>query len=230
MKNKIVNREEWKQQRIELLKKEKEFTKIRDELSKARRALPWVKIEKSYTFQSSDGPIQLGDLFEGKSQLVVYHFMFGPDWEQGCKSCSFWADHYDKLVIHLKHRDVNLIGISNGPLKKLQAFKKRMGWSFNWVSALGSDFNYDFHVSVRGDGVPFEYNYRQILGSSGNEWPGISVFYKDEEGAIYHTYSTYARGLEDFNTAYRYLDIVPKGRDEDDLKYGMEWVKLRDQY
>ena len=159
MKNKIVSQEEWTKQRLELLQKEKEFTKI----------------------QSAKG-------------------------------------------------DVNLIGISNGPLEKLEAFKKRMGWSFNWASALGSDFNYDFQVSVRGDGAPFTYNYRQILGSSGNEWPGISVFYKDEEGVVYHTYSTYARGLEDFNTAYRYLDIVPKGRDEGELAYGMEWVKLRDQY
>ena len=228
---KIVSREEWTAARQELLAKEKEFTRLRDELSQQRREIPWVKVDKAYTFDGPNGQETLADLFDGKSQLLVYHFMFGPDWGAGCKSCSFWADNYDGIVSHLAHRDVTLLAISRAPLAKLDEFKERMGWGFKWVSSVEGDFNFDYQVSFTQeliDGGCAQYNYRPT--ESVGELPGISVFYKDEDGSIYHTYSTYSRGLDMLNGAYHMLDLVPKGRDEESLPWSMAWLQLHDEY
>ncbi len=228
----VVSREEWGAARKEFLVKEKEFTRSRDQLSQQRRALPWVKVEQVYAFDGTNGPESLADLFEEKSQLLLYHFMFGPDWEEGCKSCSFWADNYNGVSIHLAHRDVSLVTIARAPLDKLTAYKKRMGWDFKWVSSFGNDFNRDYHISFtpeemeKGD---IYYNYR-IGKFPSEDAPGISVFYKDEKGNIFHTYSCYSRGLDMLNGAYHYLDLVPKGRDEAGLSYSMEWLYRHDQY
>ena len=231
--HKVVSREEWTAARQELLAKEKEFTRRRDELSRARRALPWERVEKPYLFDGPDGKESLAQLFGGKSQLVVYHLMFDPSWEEACKSCSFWADNFERNVVHLAARDVALIAVSRAPLAKLEAFKRRMGWSFKWVSSGGNDFNQDYQVSAtpeeaaRGE---YYYNYTRQKGEFG-ERPGISVFFKDPGGAVFHTYSCYARGLDMMNAAYHYLDLVPKGRDEADQKpHPMAWVRYRDRY
>lgn len=228
----VVTREEWTAARRALLDKEKAFTQARDALTRERQALPWVRIDKSYVFKGPDGERSLGDLFGPHSQLVVSHFMFGPDWQEGCPSCSFWADGYDPMVVHLAARDVAFAAVSRAPLDRLQAYKARMGWSFDWVSSLDNDFNHDFKVSFtkdeieRGDVV---YNYKP-QGFSGEEAPGISTFIKNEGGAIYHTYSSYARGLDMMNAAYHMLDLVPKGRDEADLPFTMAWVRRHDRY
>jgi len=228
----VVSHEDWVAARKELLAREKEFTRLRDELARERRALPWERIEKDYVFKGSDGQVTLTDLFDGRSQLIVYHFMYGPDWEAGCKSCSLLADHFDPAVVHLRQRDVNMVAVSRAPVATLEAFRKRMGWGFTWVSSLESDFNRDFQVSFteneieRGEAY---YNYKRQRFPS-TEAPGASVFYRDQDGAIYHTYSVYQRGLDMFIAAYHYLDIVPKGRDEDGLSYTMEWVRLHDDY
>lgn len=230
--HKIVSREDWIAERKKHLKKEKEFTRLRDRLSKERRELPWVKVEKQYVFDGPKGKESLSDLFEGKSQLIVYHFMFGPDWDEGCPSCSFWADNYDGIVIHLKQRDINLVTVSRAPLDKLEAYKKRMGWRFKWVSSFGNDFNWDFHVSFTPEEMEkgeMYYNFK-IMSFPSDEGPGISVFYKNENGQIFHTYSCYQRGLDMLNGAYHFMDIAPKGRDEDDLPYTMAWVRRHDQY
>ena len=226
--HKIASKEEWLEQRKALLAKEKEFTRLRDDLSQERRDLPWVKLEQNYLFQSPNGKESLSDLFGDKSQLIVYHFMFHPSWEEGCKSCSFWADNFNDIIIHLNHRDVNMVAVSRAPLEKLEAYKKRMGWSFKWLSSFENDFNYDFGVSFKEDDPNATYNFTPANWGTGAEAPGVSVFYKDDEGAIYHTYSTYARGLDMMNTAYHYLDIVPKGRDEADRP--MRWLKRHDSY
>ncbi len=228
----VVSGEQWLAQRKSLLDKEKAFTRMRDELSEARRALPWVKVEKSYVFDSDRGKVTLADLFEGKSQLIVYHFMFHPDWDAGCKSCSFWADTYDPVIVHLNQRDVNLVAISRAPLERLNAFKKRMGWTFRWVSSAGNDFNFDFGVSFTPDdlqkpGNNYNFGTRRFTIE---EAPGLSVFCKEPDGSIYRTYSCYARGLDMLNSAYHYLDLVPKGRDEKALSYPMAWVRLHDEY
>ena len=231
-KHKVVSEQEWLAARKALLAKEKEFTKQRDRLSEARRALPWVKIEKSYSFEGPNGRQSLSDLFEGRSQLIVYHFMYGPDWSEGCMSCSFWADSFNGAIEHLKARDVTMIAVSRAPYSTLKAFQKRMGWSFKWVSSLGSDFNYDFHVSFTPEEQekgPVFYNFQKQEFPS-DEAPGISVFYKDKAGDIFHTYSTYARGLDAVNGAYQLLDLAPKGRDEAELPWPMAWVKHRDKY
>ena len=231
-KHRIVSRAEWQKARQELLAREKSFTHERDALSQARRDLPWVKVEKPYSFETAAGKKSLGDLFAGKSQLVVYHFMFAPDWEAGCKSCSFWADHFNGLQPHLAARDVAMTAISRAPLAKLQAFAKRLGWSFPWVSSGDGDFNYDFNVSFHqeqlaaGTGV---YNYTPLKMQM-TDLPGISIFYRDADGSIYHTYSTYGRGIELVNSTYQTLDLVPKGRDEDNLPHSMTWVRYNDQY
>ena len=227
MNHSVVSRDEWLKLRQDLLQQEKEFTKARAAMTALRQNLPWVKIDKEYVFDSEQGPKTLQALFGPHSQLIVYHFMFGPDWEEGCKSCSFWADNYDNAVIHLNQRDVNLVGISRGPLDKLLEFKARMNWSFEWVSSAENDFNYDFNVSFPGQTAGI-YNYQKQ--NIGEEMPGISVFYKDQEGQVYHTYSRYARGLDLLNGTYHLLDLVPKGRDEGDLSYPQAWVKLKDQY
>src|SRR6516162_11335333 len=228
----VVSNEQWLRQRKTLLDREKAFTKLRDELSAERRALPWVKVEKTYVFDSDQGKRSLTDLFAGKSQLIVYHFMFHPDWDAGCKSCSFWADTYNPTVVHLNHRDVNLVAISRAPLERLNAYKRRMGWSFQWVSSLNNDFNYDFGVSftpdeLKSSGNNYNFGTRRFAME---EAPGLSVFFKDADGTIYRTYACYARGLDMLNSAYQYLDLVPKGRDEDSLTFPMQWVRLHDEY
>ncbi len=230
--HKVVSRDEWLVARKEHLAKEKEFTRLRDQLSQERRALPWEKVEKEYVFEGPNGKETLADLFEGRGQLIIYHFMYGPDWAEGCPSCSFWADNFNRIVIHLKHRDINLVSVSRAPLDKLKAYKKRMGWSFKWVSSFGNDFNRDYHVSFTSDemkkGEMF-YNFR-IGKFSSEELPGISVFYKNQQGDVFHTYSCYSRGLDMLNGTYHYMDLVPKGRDEDDLPYSMAWLRRHDQY
>lgn len=233
MKNhKVVSSEEWFAARRDHLAKEKEFTRLRDQLSRERRELPWVKVEKEYVFDGPDGKESLSDLFDDRSQLIIYHFMYGPDWEEGCPSCSFWADNFNGIDIHLKHRDISLVAVSRAKLDTLEAYKQRMGWSFKWVSSFGSDFNQDYHVSFTPDemekGEMF-YNFG-ITKFPSEEAPGISVFIKNEQGEVFHTYSCYARGLDMLNGAYHYMDLAPKGRDEDDLPYTMAWLNRHDQY
>lgn len=231
--NRTVSRDEWLAARKSHLAKEKEFTRLRDQLSAERRALPWVGVEKPYIFEGPQGKETLADLFAGRSQLIIYHFMFGPEWTEGCKSCSFLSDHIDGSVVHLAHRDVTFVVVSRAPLAKIETFKKRMGWRFTWVSSYGSDFNNDYHVSFTKDDVvkgQTQYNYEPRETQEEGEAPGVSVFYKDETGAVFHTYSTYARGLDMLVGAYNYLDLTPKGRDEDDLPFTMEWVRHHDRY
>jgi len=228
----VVAHEEWIEARKQLLAKEKEATRVRDEVSRLRRELPWEKVEKNYRFDGPDGEQSLADLFDGKNQLLVYHFMFDPEWGEGCKSCSFLADHYDRSIIHLCHRDVSMVTVSRAPLHKLDAFKQRMGWGFKWVSSFASDFNVDYHVSFTPEEQEqgsMYYNYRTGPFPS-SEGPGISAFYKNGEGEIFHTYSAYARGLDILIGAYNLLDLVAKGRDEEELSYGMEWVRHHDKY
>ena len=228
----VVSHEAWLAARKALLVKEKEFTRLRDELSRERRALPWERVEQPYRFDGPDGQETLADLFEGQSQLVVYHFMFAPDWEEGCPGCSFWADSFDGLGVHLRHRDLSLVAISRAPLAKIEAFKRRMGWSFKWVSSGGNDFNYDYHVSFTPEVVDAGaavYNYAKT-GTKSSDLPGVSVFYRDEAGNVYHTYSTYARGIDVLNAAYQYLDLAPKGRDEDKLPSPNAWWRHHDRY
>ena len=230
--NKIVSRAEWLVARKEFLKKEKEFTRLRDELSRQRRELPWVKVEKSYTFEGPNGVVTLGDLFAGRGQLFVYHFMFGPGWEQGCPSCSFLADTFDGATIHLAQRDTAFAAISRATLPEIEVFKKRMGWRFPWVSSNGSDFNYDFRVSFTPEemasGKPI-YNFETITFPS-EEGPGASVFIR-RDGQIYHTYSSYARGLDILIPTYNMLDMTAKGRDEEAMKpHAMAWVRHHDRY
>jgi predicted dithiol-disulfide oxidoreductase (DUF899 family) len=230
-KHKIVSKDEWVAARKQLLAKEKEFTRLRDALSRERRNLPWERVGKPYVFEGPNGRESLADLFAGRSQLIVYHFMFDPDWETGCKSCSFWADNFNGIVAHLNQRDVSLVAVSRAPLQKLQAQGRRFGWTFKWVSSLGSDFNFDYHVSFSAETLAREeafYNYGTQKVSFA-EWPGFSAFFRDG-GQIFHTYSTYARGIDMLNTAYHILDIAPKGRDEDGLPFPMDWVKHRIDY
>ena len=230
--HKIVSREEWLAARKTHLAHEKQLTIARDRLAEERRALPWVKVEKAYSFDGPDGAQTLSDLFAGRSQLVVQHFMFAPDWEEGCKSCSFWADGFERMIPHLAARDTTLVAISRAPLAKLEAFRKRMGWTFRWLSTDGNAFAYDYHASFRAEELAAGeviYNYRQIKLSN-TDHTGISVFYRDTDGAIYHTYSCYSRGVDMMNAGYHYLDLVPKGRDEDGLPYNQAWVRERDKY
>ena len=231
-KHKVVSRDEWLALRKQHLIKEKEFTRLRDQLSAERSELPWVKVEKNYVFDGPDGKETLADLFDGRSQLIVYHFMFDPDWSEGCKSCSFFADQYNPTIVHLRQRDVSMVTVSRAPLEKLLSFKKRLGWAFKWVSSFGNDFNRDFRVTFTEEELASKtanYNY-DFKPFPVTEAPGISVFFKDGSGTVFHTYSCYARGLDMLNTAYHYLDLAPKGRDEADLPYTMAWVKLRDEY
>jgi predicted dithiol-disulfide oxidoreductase (DUF899 family) len=227
---KIVSRDEWLAARKELLAKEKGLTRERDALAADRRQLPWVKVEKNYVFDSPDGKKTLADLFDGRSQLILYHFMFGPEWNEGCPSCSFNMDHTDGALVHLAQRDVSFSAISRAPSSKIEAFKKRMGWKFNWVSSNANDFNRDYGVSFTKEELTSGNCYN--FGTSGfpsEEAPGISVFYKKGED-IFHTYSTYARGSETVLNTYNYLDLVPKGRDEDGLYFPMAWVRHHDRY
>ena len=232
MDHRIVSQADWLVARKRLLSREKEFTRLRDQLSAERRELPWVRVEKEYVFDGPAGKETLADLFEGRSQLMVYHFMFGPGWEQGCPSCSFVSDHIDGANWHLPHRDVTLLAVSRAPLPEIQAFRKRMGWRFKWVSSYGNDFNRDYHVSFTPDEMAkgkVYYNYEDTEFSS-EEAPGISIFYRDPSGAIFHTYSAYARGLDMLIGAYNYLDLAPKGRDEAALPWTMAWVRHHDRY
>ena len=232
LEHEVVSREEWLAARKELLKKEKEFTQLRDQLSAERREMPWVRVEKNYVFDGPHGKVTLADLFDGRSQLIIYHFMFDPEWTEGCKSCSFLADHYNPAIVHLNHRDVSMVTISRAPLDKLLAFQKRMGWTFKWLSSFDNDFNRDYHVTFTTEELENKtanYNY-DFTEFPVTEAPGISVFYKDTGGNIFHTYSSYARGLDIFIGAYNLLDVVPKGRDEDGLSYTMEWIRHHDRY
>ena len=228
----IVSREEWLDARCRHLAREKEFTRQRDELSRERRELPWVRVDKEYVFDAPGGKESLADLFGNCSQLIVYHFMYGPDWDEGCPSCSFWADNFNGIDIHLRHRDISLVAIARAPLETLEAYRKRMGWQFRWVSSYDNDFNRDYHVSF----TPEEMERGEVFYNFGatsfpsEEGPGISVFYRDDDGGVYHSYSCYARGLDMLNGAYHYMDLAPKGRDEDELPYTMAWLQRRDQY
>ena len=227
----IVSEAEWLVARKDLLTREKEFTRQRDALSAARRTLPIVRIEKEYVFEGPEGKETLADLFEGRGQLIVYHFMLGPGWEEGCKSCSYLADHFDGANWHLPHRDVTLVVVSRAPFGEIQPYQKRMGWRFKWVSSHGSDFNFDYHVSATEEEKAKEkmfYNYK-LDELMSDELPGLSVFSKDENGDIFHTYSTYARGLDMLVGTYNFLDLVPKGRDENPDST-MDWVRRHDEY
>jgi predicted dithiol-disulfide oxidoreductase (DUF899 family) len=227
----VVSHEEWLEARAALLDREKEFNRRRDELVRARRALPWERVSKDYAFDTPMGRRTLADLFEQRRQLLVYHFMFAPDWDEGCKHCSFWADNFDVRQEHLNHRDTTFVVVSRAPLDKLEAFKKRMGWRFKWVSSSPSDFNMDFGVSFTPEqirGGTAIYNYRNP--EQGPEREGASAFYRDDNGAIYHTYSTYARGIDLINTSYNLLDLTAKGRDEAHLSDTQAWVRLHDRY
>jgi len=228
----VVSEKEWIAARKELLKKEKAATQLRDELSAERRKLPWVKVDKNYVFDGPGGKVALIDLFAGRSQLVIYHFMFGPDWQEGCPSCSFVSDHLDGTRVHLAARDVSLVLVSRAPLAKIAAFKQRMGWQLQWVSAHDNDFNADFHVSFTPEEMAqgkVNYNYTMQEFPSA-EAPGLSVFYKDDHGDIFHTYSTFSRGLDPLLSTYVVLDFVPKGRDEELLDFSMAWLRHHDRY
>lgn len=232
IKHEIVSEEQWMVARRALLVEEKAFTRERDRLAKKRRELPWVEVKKSYVFRGLTGVVALKDLFDGRSQLVVYHFMFGPDWQEGCPGCSLLADHVDGARQHFEHNDVSFVAVSRGPIEKLDAYRRRMGWGFRWVSSADSDFNVDFHVSfptgTREQGVL--YNFDRQPDPQVDELPGVSVFYRDDAGTMYHTYSTYARGGEMFLTVYNWLDIVPKGRNEANSGTLGDWMKRHDRY
>ncbi len=229
----VVGRDEWTAARIALLQKEKQLTRLNAELAEERRRLPWVKVDKNYIFDTPQGPRSLSDLFDGRSQLFVKHFMFSPNWTEGCTGCSFESDHLEGAVQHLHHHDVTVVVVSRAPLEKLQAFKKRMGWHFNWVSSAGNDFNFDYHVSFPPEDVAageVYYNYGKEA-SSIDELSGMSVFYKDEAGQVYHTYSTYGRGAEYLIGSYVVLDMTPKGRNETGPNHNLtDWVRHHDKY
>ena len=228
----IASREAWTRQRLELLEREKALSRLQDQVARERRALPWVRVDTRYVFDTLDGPRTLAELFGGRSQLLVQHFMLGPGWEEGCRSCSFMADHIDGIAVHLAHRDIAHVAVSRAPLAQIERFRQRMGWRFRWVSSHGTAFNRDFGVGFdpdqRVDGEVV-YNYaRQAIAR--DEAPGISLFARDAEGSVFHTYSTYGRGVEAMIGAYRLIDLAPKGRDEDGLPYSMAWVRHHDRY
>ncbi len=231
--HKVVSHDEWIAARKAYLVEEKAFSRARDALARKRRELPWEKVEKNYSFDTPQGKKSLADLFGGKSQLIVYHFMLGPDWKEGCPSCSLLADHFDGAVVHLAQRDVSFVVVSRAPLAEIEAFQRRMGWRFKWVSSFGSDFNQDYQVSFtpqeKAGGKVF-YNYEFIDSFPSEERPGASVFYKNAAGEIFHTYSTYGRGLDMLIGTYHFLDLAPKGRDEEGLAWSMAWVRHHDRY
>lgn len=229
---KVATREAWLEARMALLEEEKAHLRAGDALAAKRRALPWVLVEKDYRFQTDEGEKTLADLFNGRSQLIVQHFMMGPDWEAGCPSCSFWADGYSGMTPHIEQRDITLIAVSRAPIERINVYRNRMGWTFPWVSSLGSDFNFDFGVRATEEqlnGGEITYNYRTGPARS-SELHGTSVFARDLNGQVFHTYSTYGRGLDPMNNAYAYMDLTPKGRDEGDLPFSMGWLKRRDEY
>ncbi len=229
-RNSIVSQAEWNAARKRLLAREKAYTQLRDELSEARRELPWVEIETPYRFDGPEGKMPLAELFKDCSQLIIYHFMLAPGWEDGCNGCSFVADHLEGPLLHLPHHNVALAAVSRAPINQIEAFRRRMGWRFTWVSSFDTDFNRDFHVSFSAEDVArgdTTYNYERRASQTEGEAPGASVFYKDDNGRIYHTYSCYARGLEDVLGAYMLLDLTPAGRNESGP---MSWVRLHDSY
>ena len=230
--HRIVSKDEWLAARSALLKKEKEFTVLRDKLGQQQRDMPWVSVDKEYLFVGPNGKQTLSDLFDGRTQLIVYHFMYDPNWDAGCPSCSFWADNFNGIVVHLNQRDVTMIAVSRAPYSKIEEYKKRMGWNFKWVSSYDNDFNFDYHVSFTpkelGEKKAF-YNYN-LQDTHSPEREGVSVFYKDTAGHVFHTYSAYARGIDVLNVAYHYLDLVPKGRDEDGHEFAQFWVRRHDEY
>ena len=228
---KVVSRDEWTQARTTLLIREKEFSREREALAQARRALPWEEVTKDYVFDGPDGKLTLPDLFGGCGQLVVYHFMFPPEWDAGCPHCSFWADSFNGTLAHLRARDVSFAAVSRAPIGKITAYKRRMGWSFPWVSAGQTDFNYDFGISFTPEQVASHapvYNYGSDPGMGDRE--GIGAFARDERGRVFHTYSTYARGIDAMNAAYQFLDLVPKGRGEPAEGDPQFWVRRHDEY
>lgn len=234
-RHEITDRETWLEQRKALLDREKALTRAHDELAAARRALPWVRVDKPYVFDAPSGKRSLAELFGPRSQLIVYHLMFAPSWEAACRSCSFWADNWSGAVQHLRARDVTLMAVSRAPLARLEAFKRRMGWTFDWVSSGEGDFNYDFQASYRDDvraAGTATYNFAKLPANGPTDMPGFSVFYRDADGSVFHTYSTYGRGIEVANPTYQLLDLAPKGRDEggQSAPDTMAWVRLHDQY
>jgi predicted dithiol-disulfide oxidoreductase (DUF899 family) len=231
--HKVVSSDQWIEARKQLLIKEKEFTRLRDQLSQQRRELPWEAVTKDYVFVGPNGKQALSELFGGRSQLIVYHFMFAPDWEAGCPHCSFWADNFNEIIVHLNHRDVTMIAVSQAPYAKLATYEKRMGWNFKWVSSNGTDFNFDYQASFTPEDLAkkkvfYNFEMQEPPGPGTSDREGVSVFYKDLKGNVFHTYSTYARGIDIVNTAYNYLDMVPKGRDENGR--GQFWVHRHDEY
>lgn len=230
--HRVVSKDEWVAERKTLLVREKELTRLSDQIANERRALPWVRIDKSYVFDAPEGRRTLAELFDGRRQLLVQHFMLAPGWEEGCPSCSFMADHVDGMTVHLAHRDVTLMAVSRAPLADIERFRRRMGWRFKWVSSHGSEFNYDFGVSFTPEEVAkgeIFYNYGS-WPSANEELPGISVFYKSDADEVFHTYSTYGRGVEVMMGAYRMLDLTPEGRNERDVDNKMDWVRHHDRY
>jgi predicted dithiol-disulfide oxidoreductase (DUF899 family) len=227
--HRTVSSDEWIAERKRLLAREKELTRLGDEIARERRALPWVRIDKAYTFETPEGPRTLAGLFDGRRQLLVQHFMLAPGWGQGCKNCSYMADHTDGTTLHLAQRDVTFVAISRAPLSEIERFRQRMGWKFRWVSSCGNDFNRDFHVSFTAEEIAngaADYNFGSR--SPGEEMPGVSAFWKDDAGDVFHTYSTYGRGVEVMMHTYRLLDLTAKGRDENG--HGMGWVRHHDRY
>jgi predicted dithiol-disulfide oxidoreductase (DUF899 family) len=233
MTHQFVSAEEWNAARVQLLIQEKKLTRLRDQVNAKRQEMPWVKIEKTYKFDGPNGKETLGDLFGGRSQLVIRHFMFGPDWEEGCVGCSFWSDHLDGALVHLEHHDVSVVVVSRAPLTKIETFRQRMGWRFKWVSSYGTDFNYDFGVSFTPEqraAGSLSYNY-SLTDRVGDEMPGVSVFYRTVDGTIAHTYSAYARGNESMLGTYSLLDLTPKGRNEIGPNHNLtDWVRHHDRY
>ena len=228
--NPVVSSEEWLKARRSLLQKEKAFTRMRDQLSAERRALPWVRVDKNYVFDTPHGKKTLAELFAGRTQLFIKHFMMGPGWQEGCVGCSFGADHLDAARVHLENHDVSLVVVSRAPIAEIEAFKKRMGWQFRWVSSFGNDFNYDFHVSFSKEAGEGFYNFEMRDMHGMEEASGLSVFYKDENGDVFHTYSAFARGDEEIVTTYMVLDMTPKGRNEGPRGNLGNWVRHHDKY
>ncbi len=229
--HKVVSHDQWIKARKQFLAKERRFTKLGDQLHRQRRDLPWEKVDKEYVFDGPNGKVTLAELFGRNRQLIIYHFMFGPDWKEGCAHCSFWCDHYDATRVHLNQRDTTLVVVSRAPLKKIKAFQKRMGWKFPWVSSFRSDFNFDYHVSFTPEEIKsgtLDYNYAKFKMDM-DELQGVSAFYKDKNGDIFHTYSTYARGIDTLNTTYHFLDLTAKGRDENPSQ-PQDWVRYHDKY
>ncbi len=230
--NRVVSNKEWLEARQKLLEKEKLFTRLRDQITQDRRELPWEAVRENYVFEGAGGKQTLAELFDGRSQLIVYHFMFAPEWDAGCPHCSFWADNFNPIIVHLNHRDTTMVAISRAPYEKLAAYEERMGWNFKWLSSAGTSFNFDYHASFTPEEVAKQeglYNF-EMQKPPGGDGAGVSVFFKDPKGDVFHTYSAFARGIDLVNTAYNYLDLTPKGRDEEGHERPQFWVRRHDEY